>query len=240
MSPQFEPAAAAKKSKRILPWPSPSSGGGLFLRAGSELKVRSTGDSEYVAQKRYHRRLENFMETTLPEIMKLTRSQGGQSLDELSRQAPTLVVFLRHGGCPFCRETLADVELQRNTIEAAGNQIALVHMMSDDQARELFQNYKLDDLPRFSDPEQRAYRAFGLQRGNVSQVMGPRIWWRGFKATILARHGFGKPAGDVFQLPGTFLISDGQIMRQFIPKDSADRPNLLDLAECDGSDACKI
>jgi len=177
------------------------------------------------------------MESTLSEILNQARSQDGRTLDELSRQLPTLVVFLRHGGCPFCRETLADVARDRSAIESAGNQIALVHMMSDQQACALFQKYALVDLSRFSDSNQRVYHAFGLQRGNVNQVMGPRVWWRGFKAAILSRHWFGKPVGDVFQLPGAFLIADGKIVRQFLPKNSADRPNLLELAACGGSDA---
>ena len=44
----------------------------------------------------------------------------GASLAELSRQQPILVVFLRHAGCTFCREALADLATQRAAIEKTG------------------------------------------------------------------------------------------------------------------------
>ncbi|HUG89313.1 MAG TPA: peroxiredoxin-like family protein [Planctomycetaceae bacterium] len=159
-------------------------------------------------------------------------TQTGRSLAELSRASPLLVVFLRHGGCPFCRESLADVAAKRTAIEGSGVTIVLVHLMSDEQARELFARYGLDDVPRISDPDRRLYAAFELQRGGVGDVIGPRVWWRGFQTAILSGHLFGKPAGDVFQLPGAFLLVDGRIVRAHRGRTSADVPNLDDLTSC--------
>ncbi|MFN8816592.1 MAG: hypothetical protein ACK5ZV_07645, partial [bacterium] len=39
-------------------------------------------------------------------------TSGGQSVAELSMRSPVLMVFLRHFGCTFCREALADVRAQ--------------------------------------------------------------------------------------------------------------------------------
>ncbi|MEO7962475.1 MAG: hypothetical protein ABIT38_01045, partial [Gemmatimonadaceae bacterium] len=55
-------------------------------------------------------------------------SNEGTSLLALSNDKPRLVVFLRHGGCTFCKEALADLRQQRRGIEAAGVEIVLVHM----------------------------------------------------------------------------------------------------------------
>lgn len=154
----------------------------------------------------------------------------GENLEDLSRQNPVLVVFLRHGGCPFCRETLAKLQQDRSDIEEVGTQIVLVHLMSDEEAARLFAQYKLDDVPRISDPAQELYRAFGLKAGSVAQVMGPRIWWAGFKATILGRHLPGKPAGNIFQLPGTFLLDNGEIVRRFVAEDSSQSPDFCEFA----------
>lgn len=157
----------------------------------------------------------------------------GVSLADLSRQSPVLVVFLRHGGCPFCRETLAQLAEKRSAIEAAGSQIVLVHMMPDETARRLFEKYGLDDCDRISDPDQGLYRTFGLKRGSSAQVMGPKTWWRGFKTVVLSGHLPGRPVGDIYQLPGAFLLVDGKIVRGYRPEDSADQPDYTDLAACE-------
>jgi hypothetical protein len=159
-------------------------------------------------------------------------TQDGEPLADLARRSPLLIVFLRHGGCPFCRETLADLAARRGAIEGAGVTIVLVHLMDDGAAAELLARYGLDDLPRISDAERRLYGAFELKRGGVGEVIGPRVWWRGFKTAILGRHGFGRPAGDIFQLPGAFLLVDGQIVRAHRGRTSADRPDFDDLTAC--------
>ncbi len=56
------------------------------------------------------------------------RDQQGRTVEELSNDQPVLLIFLRHFGCTFCREALADLRVQRSRIEAAGVRIAVVHM----------------------------------------------------------------------------------------------------------------
>lgn len=157
----------------------------------------------------------------------------GSGLAELSRQSPLLVVFLRHSGCPFCREALADIAEHRREIEEGGTRVVLVHMSTDKQAESFFAQYHLDDLPRISDPECSLYRQFGLVRGTHAQVAGLKIWWRGFQATILKRHGVGRIIGDVLQMPGAFLVVDGEIVRTFRPENSAERPDYAEMARCE-------
>ncbi len=167
------------------------------------------------------------------ELMYAEKDQNGQSIAELSHRSPVLVVFLRHSGCPFCRQTLAELSALRSEFPTMETQIVLVHMMPEMQAKELFARYGLSDVSRISDPQQRLYREFGLQRGTWGQVMGPRIWWQGFKSTILKGNKPGKPIGDVFQLPGAFLVVDGQIIRSHRYRHSADSPDFVDLATCE-------
>lgn len=156
--------------------------------------------------------------------------QRGVSLSELSNGQRTLVVFLRHSGCTFCREALADIAAQREGIERTGVQLAIVHMGSPEAGIALLAKYRLEDVSLICDPEQRLYRAFELERGNLWQVLGPQVWWRGLRTAIFARHGFGRITADVWQLPGVFLLDHGKIVRSFRPRSSADRPNYSDLA----------
>jgi hypothetical protein len=153
---------------------------------------------------------------------------------EMSRRSPLLMVFLRHAGCPFCREALADIACQRRRIEATGTQIVLVHMGTDQDAHEFFYRFELSDWPRVSDSIRTLYRAFGLGRGGLWQAFGPGLLWRGFQAAILRQNGMGWPVDDIFQLASIFLIFHGQVLRSFVHQSAADRPNYAKLVELDG------
>ncbi len=76
-------------------------------------------------------------------------------------------------------------------------------------------------FPCLSDPERRSYRAYGLGRGTLAQVLGPRVLWRGLRA---AAHGhvMGRIVGDEFQLGGTFIIHRGIVRFTHYPGDASD------------------
>jgi hypothetical protein len=75
-----------------------------------------------------------------------------------------------------------------------------------------------------ADPEAQLYEAFGLTRGGVAQVLAPGVWLRGVQA-LLRGHSVGKPVGDVWRMPGYFLIEAGHITWYYRPRDSADHPD---------------
>src|SRR5436190_5408253 len=96
---------------------------------------------------------------TFDDAIRTFPSHDGRTLAELSAVQPVLVVFLRHSGCAFCREALSDLQRERSKIEGSGTSIALVHMVSNDEAAVFFKPYGLDDVPRFSDPQRKLYEA---------------------------------------------------------------------------------
>jgi peroxiredoxin len=162
-----------------------------------------------------------------PEVLKFalrTKTQGGATIEQLSRTSPVLLVFLRHAGCTFCREALADIGRQRREIESTGARVVLVHMSEEAAAAKFLERYGLGDVPRISDLHQSLYRAFGLGRGGFTKLFGPKVWWRGFEAGILKRHGVGGLQGDGFQMPGIFLIYHGEVLRSYRHQSVADRP----------------
>jgi len=165
-------------------------------------------------------------------------TRDGWNLESLSKDAPTLVVFLRHLGCVYCRESLAELERLRSTIEGKGVRIALVHMGTDDQARNLLDAFGLDDLPRFSDPDRRLYEAFGLERTTMGKLFQPKTLFDMVKTSVTSdvalRRTVGKVVGDALQMPGVFLIRDGRIVGDFRPDQLTERPDYLELAalEC--------
>ncbi|MDX1945082.1 MAG: redoxin domain-containing protein [Pirellulaceae bacterium] len=165
---------------------------------------------------------------SLHEAMATIGSQYGRTLADLSAGRSVLVVFIRHAGCTFCREALADLAAARPKLEAARVRIAIVHMSSVAAGAALFNRYGLGDLDQFSDPGCRLFRAFELSRGTLGQVLGPAAIVRGLPA--LLRHGIGKVEGDGFQLGGAFVIKDSQILAAVRHRTSADRADFAKLA----------
>ena len=164
-----------------------------------------------------------------PEVaLQETIDQHGVPLMTHAERRPLLLLFLRHGGCTFCREALADIQKCRSELEREVG-MAIVHLDVDDAAvAAQFSQYSLDDLPRVSDPDCKLYRSFGLARGSFSQLFGLSVWSRGAKACLVDKHGVGKLAGDGFQMPGLFLLKGSTILCSYRHRTAADRPDYRD------------
>lgn len=164
------------------------------------------------------------------ETLKRRACHRGQNLADLTDELPIIFVFLRHLGCTFCRESLYEIARHQRAIEMEGSAIALVHMSPPDEARDIFSKYGLNELITISDPEQELYRAFHLNRGSWLRLLGLKVWMRGFVAGFLRGHGVGPTMGDVAQMPGVFLVHQGEIMLEFRHKSPADRPDYVAMA----------
>jgi peroxiredoxin len=163
-------------------------------------------------------------------VLEAAVTQSGQRLMDLSSVSPVLLVFLRHAGCTFCRETLSDIAKRRSEIESSGIRIVIVHMGEPQSMDLLLGRYELVGLDRIIDPSQDLYRAFGLKRGTLRQLFGLAVFNRAFIGGALARHGIGRIQGDSAQMPGLFLIHQGSIVRRFRHRSVADRPDYAALA----------
>ena len=166
-------------------------------------------------------------ELELKRAIQECRSHRGITLEQLSREKPTLVVFLRHAGCTFCRACLADLAEVRAKVEAAGVRLAIVHMSAPLAATIRLESHGLGDVHRFSDPCCVLYRSFGLPRGTARQMFGVGVCWRSFRSAILEGHGLGKLEGDGFRLSGVFLLRRGTIVAEHRAASAADRPDFM-------------
>ena len=153
------------------------------------------------------------------------RASDGRTIADLSRDHPVLLVCLRHLGCAFARQALADLRNGRRTIEARGARLVLAHLEDDAVAVPIFTRYGLDDLPHVSDPEARVYESCGLARGGARQLVSPRVLERWLSAALFDGHGAGWSGADVRRMPGIFLIERGRIVRVFRHTTSSDRPD---------------
>jgi len=169
-----------------------------------------------------------------PEILEVIYTNEGDDLNSLSFKQPILLIFLRHFGCIFCRETLSDMVLLRNVIEAKGLKIVMVHMAAEETANDFFDRYRIPNIAHISDPDLSLYEYFGLSRGNFTQLFGLKVWVRGFETGFVKGHGIpytGKGLGKANQMPGIFILEGGKIEKKFIHNSAADHPDYLKIVE---------
>ncbi len=152
----------------------------------------------------------------------------GKTFGEQLGKGATLLVFLRHFGCIFCRESVKDLQ-EISSRDSNYPNILLVYQGSAAAGEEFFGKF-WKAAQAIGDRSKRFYTAFGLQHGTLTQLLGPRVWARGIEA--MAKGNFiGKPVGDPLVLPGYFLIYDQQIIWQYLSQHSADHPDFHKLKE---------
>lgn len=129
------------------------------------------------------------------------------------------LAFLRHFGCPFCREHAQELNRQRDAFRAAGVEIVMIGTGTSAEAKAFRQELDLRG-PVFTDPDGAAYRAFGLVEAPLRSLLDPRVLAGGARA---AMKGFlpRKPQGRPLQLPGQFLIDRSGTIR------SISRPRVM-------------
>ncbi len=99
--------------------------------------------------------------------------------------------------------------------------------MGTPEEGERFFDERWPEARAVSDPEKTLFDAFGLERGSLGQLIGPKTWLAGFKAR---RHGVGLPKGDPRVLAGSFLVRGAEVLESDLATNSASVPDLERLA----------
>ena len=68
------------------------------------------------------------------------------------------------------------------------------------------------------------YRAFGLERGGLAQILGPGVWIAGTRAAFKG-HLPGKPVGDPRMMPGAFLVEGERVLWRHRYRHAGDHPD---------------
>jgi peroxiredoxin len=136
---------------------------------------------------------------------------------------PLVVAFMRHFGCPFCREHLILLGEAHDDIRAAGGEVVAVFQYSAELTDNFCQSRGVP-FDCFGDPGRSSYRAAGLGRGPRKEYLGINVFRQRRRArSVGARPGI--PKGDVAQRPGTFVVdANGLTAFAHYNLDSTDNP----------------
>ncbi len=166
------------------------------------------------------------------QLLSLMTTNTGETLTQISMKKPILLVFLRHFGCQFCREAMDEISKLRPNFNQQNIELIFVHMAENDVAEAYFTKFNLAGVQHINDPLCRFYASFGLVKGSLTQLFGLQSFIRGF--TTMPKYGTdtGRHLGDSFQMPGAFMIFEGELRDSYVHKKASDRPDYLKLATC--------
>ena len=161
--------------------------------------------------------------------LNLTAATGETvQLASLWAARPLFLIFVRHFGCPQCKELLDFVTQNKARLGAAGLALAVVTQGTPAEALEFCRQHAPGQLC-LADPERQAYRAYQVERGGLRQTfLSPRVWWANWQAGKKGyRVELPPPGQDAMQMAALFVVStDGHIRLPYYYDDIADHPPL--------------
>lgn len=168
----------------------------------------------------------------------LDRFVGGVNLMPGSLRAQlgdgtNLLVFLRHFGCAFCRETITDL---REAAAAPGYPAVLFFFQGTPTEGRAFLRRYWPEARAIADPELLFYEAFGVARGALLQMFGPGVLAAGLRARRKG-HENGERSGDIYRMPGLFLVQGDRVLWQHRFRHAGDHPDFAKIPAVVGSAA---
>jgi peroxiredoxin len=150
------------------------------------------------------------------------------SLRDQIGERQTLFVFLRFFGCVFCRETVTDLR-QISEKDPDYPQVLFISESGSTEARAFLRRY-WPTAATISDSDKSLYSAFGVGKGSVWKMFGPGVFSSGLRAKTKG-HQSGHVDGDIWRMPGVFLVAGDKILWQHEFRHAADHPDFARIPE---------
>lgn len=150
--------------------------------------------------------------------------QGAElPLGTLWARRPLLLVLVRHYGCQFCREQIAQLRRILPDLAKAGVDVALIGNGTPLMAQAFVEETGLD-VALYTNPGREVYAGLGARRPSLLAFVDPRLWLNGLRAMT---RGYlpHRVRGDAAQLGGVFLVlPDGSMPFAYRSERGGDYP----------------
>ena len=138
-----------------------------------------------------------------------------KDLKDFYNGKPLILVFLRHFGCIFCREQIAELR------QFKAENIVLVGMGRIQETADFKRKMEIPQT-MISDPNKLLYEAFALRRGSFGQVVNPTLIRKSIKL-LQGGQKLGLIKADPWTLAGVFRIEpDGEVSYSHYASDISD------------------
>lgn len=124
---------------------------------------------------------------------------------------PAVVVFLRHFGCIFCREQVAQLRVHEEAFRARGASLAAIGLGDRWFAREFYKETGIK-FPLLIDEKREAYQKAELRSANLLHLL-KSDYANNRKRAQAAGHQNKLLGKNPFQLGGSFVFGPGDIDR---------------------------
>lgn len=129
-----------------------------------------------------------------------------------------------------CRHRLAQLELHKDELKAAGLQLIALGLGKPEHA-ERYCGTLAPSHACFADTTNDAYYAWGLRQGTLTEGLANSInILRASAKAARKGHVQGKSTGDIHMMPGTFIVdTNGIVQYAYYSKYAGDDPEITDL-----------
>jgi peroxiredoxin len=159
-----------------------------------------------------------------PEVDVLLSTGEVVPLKSLYEKERMVLVFLRHLGCVFCKEHVAQLRPLTDL------NIVFVTLGGVEQT-ELFRKKMKSPHKFICDPDKKLHALFNLNRGGMAEFVNLHTIGRTIGA-MLKGYVNGLPQGDAAQLPGVFIVeTDGTVVWEQRGRDIADTPSAKEIRQ---------
>lgn len=149
----------------------------------------------------------------------------------------TLLVLLRHFGCLFCREMVADLK-EISSKPGSPETILFFYQGTVAEGREFFAEH-WPSAQAIADGTLKFYKSLGIPKASLGQLANPAVWRQGMKA-LAKGHRPGIPQGNVLQMPGLLLVENETIVWRHDFEHMGDHPNFRSLPLFGGGPAAAM
>ncbi|MFK7898159.1 MAG: SelL-related redox protein [Myxococcota bacterium] len=140
----------------------------------------------------------------------------------------TLLVFLRHFGCMFCRETVGD--LRDAVRDRSDFPSVLFFFQGSSTEGRAFLRRDWPDARAVSDPDLEFYELFDIRQASFLEALGPSVLAARGRARKKG-HENGPRSGDIWRMPGVFAVGGDEILWSHDPAHAADHPVFSEIPE---------
>ena len=147
-----------------------------------------------------------------PDSSLLNTAGDSVHLSDYWQKQPIVLVFVRHFGCTFCRQHIANLRKDYQQFQDAGAQVICVGMGISKVGRgfEILMDLKFPVL--VTGETNAPYLEYGLGKGSLGQIFGIRSFVKALKATFQGHVGTSVQ-GDPYQMPGVFIIDTTGVLK---------------------------
>lgn len=149
------------------------------------------------------------------------------SFESLYAEETTLIFFVRHFGCIFCRERVSSLLRALPLLESQPIKVCVVGNGDIDYASDFVEQLALP-FPVYCDLEGDAYRLAGMQRNFGLKLSTLKDAWRSYQSG----HRQHKTAGNVWQQGGVLVVTPkGTLLETHADKSAGEYMNIPEFIE---------